>query len=361
MKRVVPVILAGGIGERFWPMSRSSRPKQLLSLTSSTTMVEETFARAAAVQSPGAAPLVITGARIARQMNALLSKKWRYDFIAEPVGKNTAPALALAAAWIEARYGESVMVVMPADHDIRPLHSFKQAVALACTLADDKGRLVVFGVRPNRPETGYGYIMLGKETGSRGTVKSFEVRKFIEKPDLARAKKLSTSAKYRWNSGMFVWKTSVLLEEFKTHMPACYALVQKTKKAGFSGAAIDRFYNTVEKESIDYGIMERSNRVSAVAGSFGWDDIGSWESLSRVCRPNRNNTTIVGGGIFEAQSSNSIIVNKSPHTLAAIGCSNCVVVATPDAVLVMDRSLVPDIKKYLGEMKKRDSFSKDLF
>jgi mannose-1-phosphate guanylyltransferase len=358
---IVPVILAGGIGERFWPMSRSSMPKQLLSLTSGRTMIEETFTRANGVRSPNTLPLVITGRQIASRMNALLLKKRRYDTIVEPVGKNTAPALALAAAWIEARHGESIMVVMPADHDIRPLVNFKQAVRHACDLADAKDRLVVFGVKPDRPETGYGYIQLGSMTGSKGRVKSYEVRKFIEKPGLARAKTLSASEKYRWNSGMFVWKTSVLLEEFKTYMPGCHALVQKAKQAGFTKAAIDRFYLAVEKESIDYGIMERSRRVSAVVGEFAWDDIGSWESLSRVCPSNAHNTTIVGDAVYGADNRNCIIVNKSPHALAAIGCEDLAVVATGDAILVMARSKLPDIKKYLGEMKKTGAFPGELF
>jgi mannose-1-phosphate guanylyltransferase len=361
VKKIIPVILAGGIGERFWPLSRSSLPKQLLALTSRRTMIEETFARTRPLQSRGVAPLVITGRPIASLMKKALSGKWRYDLIVEPVGKNTAPAVALAAAWVEARYGESVMVVLPADHRVAPQNAFVKAVRHACLLADTQERLVVFGVKPSRPETGYGYIRLGKMTDARGGVRSYAVSRFVEKPGAATARRYCASPLYRWNSGMFVWKTSVLLREVKACMPALYSLVNKAARGRFSPEAVNRFYRAAEKESVDYGIMERSKRVSAVVGAFDWDDIGSWESLARVNGTNDAGTTVAGDRIFERGCRDSIIVNRSSNPVAVIGLSAAAVVATDDTLLVISRDRLPELKKYLGAMKNSGTFSSTLF
>jgi mannose-1-phosphate guanylyltransferase len=361
MKKIIPVVLAGGIGERFWPLSRSSFPKQLLALISHRTMIEETFGRTRAVQSHGVVPLVMTGESIASQIKKLLSGKWRYDLIVEPEGKDTAPAVALAASWIQSRYGESIMVVLPADHLVRPLNAFVKAVRHACFLADTLDQLIVFGVKPSRPETGYGYLLLGEKTGGADGVKSYKVSRFIEKPSPALAGRYCNSASYRWNSGMFVWKTSVLLREVKAHLPALSTLVSEASRARFSRKAINRFYQAAEKKSIDYGIMERSNRVSAVVGGFEWDDIGSWESLSRIRGTNKAGTTVAGDHIFEQDCSNSIIVNRSPRALAVIGCSSAAVIATDDALLVISRSKLLDLKRYLAGMKKSGTFPSLLF
>lgn len=361
MNPVVPVILAGGIGERFWPLSRSSLPKQLLCLTSKRTLAEEALIRAAAVKSPHVTPLIVTGRRIAARLRARLPKARRYDAIVEPEGKNTAPAIALAAAWIEARYGESLMVVLPADHDIRPLAAFVESVRFACSIASAKERLVVFGVKPTRPETGYGYIELGEKIDARRAAECFCVERFIEKPDGATAARFFASPIYKWNSGMFVWKTSVLLEEVGAWMPALRALVREAARDNFSRVAVDRFYRKAQKESIDYGIMERSRRVAAVVGTFSWDDIGSWESMSRIAGANGAGTTTVGKRIFEQDCLKSIIVNKSPRAVAVVGCPDIGVFATEDAVLVIARSQLPELKKYLGEMKKSNIFPKRLF
>lgn len=160
---IVPVILAGGIGERFWPLSRSSMPKQLLSIVSSRTMAEETLSRVDSLCSKNALPLIITNKTIAQKLKSAISSKWQYDLIVETVGKNTAPPIALAASWIEKKYGESVMVVLSADHDIRPQKTFIHAVKFAASLAGKSNNLVVFGIKPSRPETGYGYIQLAKK------------------------------------------------------------------------------------------------------------------------------------------------------------------------------------------------------
>jgi mannose-1-phosphate guanylyltransferase len=361
MKKIVPVILAGGIGERFWPLSRSSQPKQLLPLISNRTMVEETFARTYAITSKTISPLVITSDRIASRMKSLFSKRWKYDLIVEPVGKNTAPALALSAAWIEARHGESVMVALPADHLIRPQAAYVKALRYACELAEKENHLFVFAVAPTRPETGYGYLLLDKVRGEKNGVRWHRVSRFIEKPDLATAVGYCRNKSYKWNSGMFVWKTSVLLEEIKRHLPQLYTQVQEAAQGKFSRKALTQFYKSAEKESIDYGIMERSDRVSAVAGAFFWDDIGSWEAMSRIHRADATGTTAVGNHIFNQECAGSIIINRSSLSVAAIGCKDIVLVATDDAILAVSRTMLPNLKKYIAAMKSSGELPSRLF
>jgi mannose-1-phosphate guanylyltransferase len=359
--KTVPVILAGGIGERFWPLSRSSRPKQLLALASRRTMIEEAFARACSVQSHGIKPLLMTGKRIAAPARRALAGKGRFDMIVEPAGRNTAPAVALAAGWVQKHYGDAIMVVLPADHRIQPPRAFADAVRCARHLARERERLVVFGVRPTRPETGYGYLHLGRKTGSCGSIAQHDVRRFIEKPDAAHAVTLCRSASHLWNSGMFVWKTSVILHEIRSHLPALFSLVRQASRSGFSPKAIRRFYAAAQSVSVDYGIMERSRRVSAVIGTFSWDDVGSWESIPRLYGGGATGTTAAGSRIFEVGCRDTIIVNRSPHALAVIGCSDTAIVATDDAVLVCARAQLPHLKRYLAAMKKCRRFPCRLF
>ncbi|HMA65647.1 MAG: mannose-1-phosphate guanylyltransferase [Fibrobacterota bacterium] len=359
--KVVPVILAGGIGERFWPLSRSSMPKQLLKLVSSKTMAEETLARVASFCTKGVKPLIITNKTIAASMKKLLPKKWVYDMIVEPVGKNTAPPVALAASWIEKKYGESVMVVLSADHDIRPKEEFTAALKFAVSLAEKTQNLIVFGVKPSRPDTGYGYLKLGKKLDEKTGICGYTVKEFVEKPNEKNAKKYVASGNYMWNSGMFVWTTKVILEEFESYMPDLYKLVKKAENSKFSSKAIDDFYLTCQKESIDFGIMEHSKRVSATVGNFGWDDIGSWESIPRLNGTNDDITTVSGDLIYCKGTANSILVNRSKLTVAAVGLDNVALIVTDDAILAIDRSKLPDLKKFMGEIKADKKFSPKLF
>jgi mannose-1-phosphate guanylyltransferase len=359
--KIVPVILAGGIGERFWPLSRASMPKQLLKLVSSRTMAEETLARVAAFSSEGVKPLVITSNAIGDRIKELLPKEWEYDMIIEPVGKNTAPAVALAASWIEEKYGPSVMVVLSADHDIRPKEEFTSAMKFAVDLAEKTEQLIVFGVKPSRPDTGYGYIMLGKKIDENDGVNGFSVKRFIEKPNETDAKKYVEDGGYMWNSGMFVWTTKVILEEFEAYMPELFKLVKIAEGKKFSQDAVDAFYTTCKKESIDYGIMEHSKRVSAAVGNFNWDDIGSWESIPRLNGTDGSGTTVTGDTVFNKDNKESILVNRSKLTVAAIGLENIAIIVTDDAVLAIDRSKLPDLKKYLNEIKGNKEFPSTLF
>jgi mannose-1-phosphate guanylyltransferase len=359
--KIIPVLLAGGIGERFWPQSRKAMPKQMLQLASRKTMIAETLSRVRPFCRNGAQPLIVTGKPIAAKIRATLPKSTPCDWIVEPCGKNTAPAVAAAAAWIMQRYGDAVMVILSADHAIQPASEFTAAVKEASRIAQTRNNLVIFGIRPDRPETGYGYIHLGKKLSTADQLPSFAVRRFVEKPDQRHAETYLKSGDYLWNSGMFVWKASVIMDEFKQSMPVLHRQAGILAEQKFSPLAIKEFYEGCIKESIDYGIMEKARDVAVVCGNFTWDDIGSWESMLRVFTPDANGSVAIGPRIAASECANSIVVNRSKIAVAACGLDNMVVVATPDALLVIPRAKLPEIKKYLAAMKSDRRFPATLF
>jgi mannose-1-phosphate guanylyltransferase len=390
--QTVPVILAGGIGERFWPLSRSNSPKQLHAIASERSMLEETLFRMRSCCADSVTPLIITGAAIAGKAAAALKAvdtqahilngqpgggaldamgmstsaimDADVDIIAEPQGKNTAPAIALAAALVMAKYGDTVMLIASADHAISPAEAFQNAVNHAVSVAVEHGGLVVFGVKPVRTETGYGYIEIGESlpinSGAQGC-SAFKVKRFVEKPNPQDAAAFMESGDFLWNSGIFVWKASAILEAFEKYMPDLYAQTAALTGKGFTPEAINEFYSACPKESIDYGIMEKAEAVSAVRGEFSWDDMGSWESLGRVLESNGAGTTVDGDMVYENGCGDSLIVNKSKRALAAIGLKNAAIIAVDDAVLAIDRSRLPELKKYLAEIKAAGKFPADLF
>ncbi|MCL1947069.1 MAG: mannose-1-phosphate guanylyltransferase [Chitinivibrionia bacterium] len=352
--KTVPVILAGGIGERFWPSSRSSRPKQVLQLISEKLMIEETIERVTPLCDKSVKPLIVTGEKIAKPISDCLLDKYEFDMIVEPVGKNTAPAVAAAAVWCKQKYGkDSVMVVVSADHAIRPLEKFVSAAKYGVEIANAEKTLVVFGIMPTRAETGYGYIELNGEKGkSADGVKSFSINKFVEKPSEKKAKEYFSSGKYLWNSGSFIWKTSTIIEQFEKDMPDLFADMLKLEAQNCKIEAINEFYHNCIKESIDFGIMEKAKNVSAVEGVFEWDDIGAWEAMVRIHGKDENGNTHTGKGIFSNENKDCVIVNHSKNSVAVVGVKDVLVVNVDDAVLVISRDKLSDLKNYLAEMKK---------
>jgi mannose-1-phosphate guanylyltransferase len=358
-------------------------------------MLEETLFRIRACCPNSTAPLIITGSAIAGKtadalgavdthariingspdgvsgdaaswMNTLMAMETDVNIIAEPRGKNTAPAIALAAALITAKHEDAVMLVASADHAISPIDAFEQAIYRAVNIAVGRGGLVVFGVKPVRPETGYGYIEVGEQLApdadiGTGGCAAFKVKRFVEKPNAGDAATFMESGKFLWNSGIFVWKASVVLKAFKKFMPDLHDQALAAADKGFTSEAIDEFYSVCRKESIDYGIMEKAEDVSAVCGNFSWDDLGSWESMSRVLGSNNAGTTVDGTAVYESGCGGSLIINKSNRALAAIGLNNVAIVAVDDAILAIDRTRLPELKKYLTEIKNSGKFSADLF
>jgi len=357
---IIPVILAGGVGERFWPLSRRGRPKQVLAIISKRPMIEETIIRARTVCGKDVRPLIVTGRAMAPHILRCLPKNLRCDNIIEPAGKNTAPAIAAAAAVIRKKFGDALMLVLPADHAVSTTAQFASAVRQAAAIAAGD-RLCVFGIRPSRPDTGYGYIQAGEKFQAGGTLPSFIVRRFVEKPAAAVARKYCASGYYYWNSGMFLWKASVILEEIAAHMPDLHQHVAALTARPITAARLDAFYRRCPAQSIDFGVMEKSARVIMVCPEFRWDDVGSWEALERIHGRNEHATTHVGERIFDGGCAGSIVVNTSKLTVAACGLKDTVVAATDDAVLVVSRDKIPLMKQYLAAMKSAKGLPRQIF
>ncbi|MGM0443791.1 MAG: mannose-1-phosphate guanylyltransferase [Fibrobacterota bacterium] len=360
---IVPVILAGGIGERFWPASRSSNPKQLLSLVSSDPMIVDTIRRVAPLAPAGVKPLIVTSEKIADIIEKEIGDLWDFDMIKEPFGRNTAPAVAAAAAFCSSHYGQdSVMAVVSADHAISPAEEFIATARYGADIASEMDTLVVYGIQPDRPETGYGYLKIDSLFRDEGAgKKAYTLDSFVEKPDARTAQSYLEDGGYLWNSGMFIWRSSVILAEFQRSMPGLFSLAEQLQQENFTTAAIRDFYERSPKESIDFGIMEHAASLHAVAGDFDWDDVGSWSSLERVKGCDGDKNTLDGEGIYISESSNTIVSNRTEgSSVAVIGAEDMVVVTVDDAVLVIAREKLPEIKKHIAELKARN-FPPELF
>lgn len=346
------VIMAGGSGERFWPYSRQQRPKQLLKLTSTTrTMIEEAIDRVAPIVPPERV-LIITSAVLRQAIVDALPTLPAANVIAEPAKRNTAPCLALAAAHILHREGglDATMAVLTADHFIGDVEAFRANITTALRAAVERNTLVTLGIEPTRPETGYGYIEMGDRFGD-----VVAVQRFREKPDMATALEYVRSGRYLWNSGMFFWKVSSLVNAMQTHLADVGQAIEPMKMAIGSGDSetLATVFSTLPDISIDYGVMERSHAVDVVPATFPWDDVGSWDALDRLqgC-DEHSNVTI--GDVTVVDTADSIVVNVGTHqqVATAVGVSNIVIVVTDDAVMVCDKSRAQDVKSIVASLRK---------
>ncbi len=348
MKRTA-VIMAGGKGERFWPKSRTDCPKQFLSLTADgETMIQKTVSRLAPIAAPEDIYIVTNAAYlelIAQQLPEIPPE----NILAEPCPRNTAPCIGLAAAVIEKKYGDAIMFVLPSDHLIHAADIYTDTLLKAAETAESGENLVTLGITPTYPETGYGYIRYVRGSGKNGV---YEVEKFVEKPDLPTAKSYLEDGGYLWNSGMFIWKTSSILKNIRTHMPDLYDGLQPIVEAyGTSGfdAALQENFCRLPSESIDFGIMEKAAHIYTIPGNFGWDDVGSWLALERINETD-NDGNMLSGDVISIDSRNCTICGGA-RMIAALGLEDVVIVDTPDAVLVCDKNSTQDIKKVLAELQ----------
>ncbi len=350
---LIPVILSGGAGTRLWPLSRELYPKQLLALTGRHTMLQETVRRLRGLEA--AAPVVVCNDAhrflVAEQLR-LVGVQPR-SIVLEPFGRNTAPAIALAAlAALKSAAGaangdEPVLLVLPADHVIRDTTAF-QVAAVAAVTAAEHGRLVTFGVVPNAPETGYGYIHRGEAAGP-----VYRIAQFVEKPPLERAKTFVASGEHYWNSGMFVFRARRFLEELERFAPA----IATTCREAFDAAKADLDFTRIDaaifercpSDSIDYAVMERTADAVVVPLDAGWSDVGSWASLHAASDADKSGN-VCHGDVLTEDTSNSYLYSES-RLVAAVGLDNHVVVETKDAVLVAPKDRVQDVKALVGRIK----------
>lgn len=347
MTAIQPIILAGGTGSRLWPLSRELYPKQLLNLTEDCSLLQSTLKRLEKL--PGAlAPVVVVGeSHRFLTLNQIkeLGTAGSIDIILEPVGRNTAPAICAAALYCRDRVdGDLILLVLPADHLIRRQQSFYEAVGQAVELAA-QGRLVTFGITPHTPETGYGYI----EKGEGNTVKSF-----VEKPDLATAQRYLAAGNYFWNSGMFAFSEAALLAEMEKLTPAIHASMTDAVDKGVRDKDFFRLHREsmarCPDDSIDYAIMEKSDRVSVIPADLGWSDIGSWQAFWEVADKDEQGN-VLHGDVMAVELTNSFVRSEN-RLVAAIGLIDTLVVETADAVLVAPINRSQDIKQIVTRLKK---------
>lgn len=344
------VVLAGGVGTRFWPASTPERPKQLLPLLSEKTMLRETADRLDGVVPPERW-LVLTNENLVDAVAGELPEIPRAHVIGEPEGKNTAPAIGLAAGLLHARDPDAVLLVLPADHSIGDPDAFRASAEAAFQIAAEEAVLVLFGVVPSRPETGYGYVRRGGPL-EPGSGEAFTVERFVEKPDAETARDLWRDGRHYWNSGLFCGRASVFLEEFREHLP----LMGRTIDAAVERWGRDRrdalesYYAAVGATSMDYGIMQQTDRAVVLpAADWGWDDVGSWEALARWLEPSPDGNVEVGDCVLEA--CRDVIAYASHGRIAALGMEECVIVRTPETTLVAARDALDGMKSFVREAR----------
>ncbi|HEX5549326.1 MAG TPA: mannose-1-phosphate guanylyltransferase/mannose-6-phosphate isomerase [Nitrospira sp.] len=354
---VYPVIMAGGSGTRFWPLSRQLFPKQLLKIIGDETLIQQTMRRVLISARPERV-MISTNPAQAESIRVQLSE-WKDalkdNFVLEPEGRNTAPAIALVALELLRRDPDAVMLVVPADHIVKGQRDFAAAVALAASLAQ-QGLLVTFGIKPTRPETGYGYIKPERKTvlAKRGKLKGHPVGRFVEKPNAAKAAQYLKAGDYYWNSGMFVWRAATILDEIRRHQPVLARGIERIGRLieqGASKTAIDDEYRLLPSVSIDQGVMEKSSKAAMVPVTFSWSDVGSWGSLDEVAAKDKAGNLVVGR-VVDIESQRSVVYGDR-RVVATIGLTDMVVVDTPDATLVCPKSRAQDVKKIVEILKQQ--------
>jgi len=361
-QKIYSVILAGGKGTRFWPLSRAQRPKQLLSILSSKTLVRETAERMFPLSGPDRT-LVVTVAEQLKDLSRELSALPRRNFIVEPEGKNTAPCIGLSALEVVARDPDGVMLVVPADHWVADRRAFRRTLENADRLASTGNHLVTIGIRPDYPETGYGYILKGNVVRGSSIAGARQVKRFQEKPDAITARRLIRKGAL-WNSGMFAWRASALLEALQRHQPGIAALLNKIRAASAGKSLtrpsprlahlITREYNKMPSISVDYAVLEKAaaaGRVVTVEGTFGWSDIGSWSAVHRMMQRDDNGNA--ANGKWLGLGAKNCLIHAPDRLVVLLGIEGAVVVDTPDALLVGDLKRAQEVRELVEELKKK--------
>lgn len=348
---IIPVILAGGSGTRLWPLSRTHYPKQLLKLFGDVTMLQQTLIRLKGLPDL-AEPIVVCNEEhrfmVAEQLQELGHKN--ASILLEPVARNTAPALAIAAIHAAELADDPILLVLSADHMIRDVDVFQQAVSHA-VIAAQQNYLATFGVQPTRPETGYGYIKT-----SKGVAANFApVEKFVEKPNLETAEAYLSEGCYFWNSGMFVFKTSVFLKELTTQSPELVSAVKTAKeksKQDLDFIRIDKeSFSQAPNISIDYALMEKSKNVVCVSLDANWSDVGDWKSFSDLNDKDLSGNSFIGDSI-DVGSTNTLVFSRD-KLVATLGVDNLMIINTPDAVLVADKNQAQQVKSLITQIEKQ--------
>jgi mannose-1-phosphate guanylyltransferase len=356
MGKVFGVVMAGGVGTRFWPRSRERAPKQLLEIAGKGTMIQNTVGRLCKMIPPGDM-FIITN----RLQRPLVLKQLpgipAGQILDEPVGRNTAPCIGLAALHIRRVDPDGVMIIIPADHVIQRDEEFIRILSVAVQTAQESRSLLTIGIHPTHPETGYGYIQIHNDEGEhnpyygRGVLR---VKTFAEKPNIQTAERFLSSGDFLWNSGMFIWRADVILEEIGRCLPELHAELMKIDQVigtQYYQAALDMAYGLIRGISIDYGVMEKSDQVYVIRGDFGWNDLGSWDEIVRISGKDANGNTFTGK-VIPKNTRNSFVYSPD-KVVATIGVEDLIIVNTDDALLICKRGQSQEVKEVADYLRRK--------
>ncbi len=347
--KLYPVIMAGGSGTRFWPLSRSKRPKQFLPLATELPLIVETVNRMNGLATPKET-LVVCGKAHAPTVHRLLKGVPKKNVLVEPQARNTAPAIGLAAAHVAARDPDGILLVLPSDHHIADVKGFQRALAAAVKVAKE-GYLVTIGIKPTAPETGFGYIQLGQPLA--GTAR--KAQRFVEKPDRATAEQYLASGDYVWNGGIFVFRAQEILNAFATHLPEMEHPLEEIRASvgkKSAPAVLKKMFARMPAVSIDYGVMEKAGNIAVVPGDFGWSDLGSFAAIPEVSKADAQGNVVRGEGAIVIDSRDCVVLAQK-RPLAVVGLTGMVVVDSGDAVLVLPKERSQDVRKVVEALKAR--------
>ena len=349
---IYALILAGGSGERFWPLSRRSRPKQLLRLISKQTLLEETVARLDGLV-PRDRILILTNVEQEAAVRELLGDFPKENIVAEPAKRDTAAAVALGAGWVAARDHSATMLVLPADHVIADGAAFRETLSTAAKAAEETGSLVAIGIKPTWACPGFGYIEQGDPVllrGNAGKIAIHHVLRFREKPNVDLAESFLRKGNFRWNAGMFVWSVPTVLSEFNRHTPELADFISQIRMPGKFEQVLREHFSKLPRISFDYAIMEKADRVLVVEATFDWDDVGSWTAVAHYFKNDKEGNA-ANCSITAVDSTNNIVFDQDGATVALLGVHNLIVVRTRDALLICHRHQAEKIKNLVGKLK----------
>ena len=348
------VIMAGGSGTRFWPASRTLQPKQLLSLSGEQSMIQATCQRLTELV-PAERQLIVTNQALVEPIAAQLPQLPAKNLVGEPAKRDTAPCIGLAAALVLHEDPDAIMAVMPSDHVISTSEQFCSAMAAGRDLVEkDPSRIVTFGIKPSYPAESFGYIQRGESVADSTSVSAFAVRQFREKPDSETAAKYLQSGDFYWNSGIFVWSARTILEAIQSRQPEMYARIATIANSIGTddyAAVLQTEFSAIEGTSIDYAVMESYPNVVVIEAPFSWDDVGSWQSLSRLNDADDSGNTVVGRHVG-IDTKGSIVFSSPEHTIVTIGVEDLIVVQTEDATLVAPKSAEERVREAVARLKE---------